>query len=139
MFGLTSTFDTLWNFQRAMENAMSADYFGPSTCASGTPKLNLFQEDENSVVTVELPGLKKEDLSIEVQGEKLRISGERHSQVDEKASLHRRERRDYRFDRTITLPHEVDDTKVEAELKNGILAILLPMKEEHKPKEITIS
>jgi len=139
MFGFNSAFDTLWRLQRAMDRAMDNDYFGLSTFSAGTPSLNIFKEDENSLVTVEIPGVKKEDVKLEVKGNTLRISGERKIEFPEKASLHRRERSAYKFDRTVRLSHEVDENKIKAELKDGVLAVLLPPKEEHKPKSITVS
>lgn len=139
MFGFNSAFDTLWRLQRAMDRAMDNDYFGLSTFSAGTPSLNIFKEDENSLVTVEIPGVKKEDVKLEVKGNTLRISGERKIDFPEKASLHRRERSAYKFDRTVRLSHEVDENKIKAELKDGVLAVLLPPKEEHKPKSITVS
>ena len=138
MFGLNQAFDTLWSLQRAMDSAMKSDYFGPSTFSSGSPSLNIFKDGENSLVTVELPGVKKEDLTLEVKGKTLRIHGERKLDFSEGASVHRRERRRYSFDRTIQLAHEVDEKNIKAELKNGVLAVLLPQVEEHKPKAITV-
>lgn len=139
MFGLTSTFDTLWNLQRAMDGAMRNDYFGRSTVASGNPSLNIFKDGENTLVTVEIPGVKKGDLKLEVKGKTLRIHGERKFKLPEGASLHRRERSNYTFDRTIQLSQEVDESKIKAELKDGVLAILLPPAEEHKPTAIAVS
>ena len=139
MLGFTSAFDTLWSLQRAMDNAMRNDYFGRSTVASGSPALNIFKDGENTLVTVELPGVKKEDLNLEVKGKTLRIHGTRKIEFPEKASVHRRERNSYSFDRTIQLSHEVDDSKIKAELKDGVLALLLPPAEEHKPKAITVN
>ena len=139
MFGLTSAFDTLWSLQSAMDNAMRNDYFGRSTVSCGNPSLNIFKEGENTLVTVEIPGVKKEDLNLEVKGKTLRLHGERKLQFPEDSSVHRRERFNYSFDRTIQLAHEVDESQIKAELKDGVLAVLLPPAEEHKPKAITIS
>ncbi|OGG96541.1 MAG: hypothetical protein A2508_02155 [Candidatus Lambdaproteobacteria bacterium RIFOXYD12_FULL_49_8] len=139
MFGFTSAFDTLWDIQRAMENAMRNDYFGPSTASSGYPPINIFNYGENTLVTVELPGFKKEDVKLEVKGKTLAIKGKREIEFPEKASLHRRERSAYSFDRTLRLAHEVDEKKIKAELKDGVLAVLLPPAEEHKPKTIHIN
>ena len=139
MFGFNSTLDTLWNVQRAMEQAMGEDYFSPYTSASAVPKINLFKDGERSLVTVELPGVKKADLKIEVKGANLRISGERKTTLSEGTSVHRQERPDYKFDRTITLANEIDPDSVKAELNDGILAISLSPTEAHKPKEIVIA
>ncbi len=139
MFGFTTAFEPLWNLQRAMENAMRNDYFGSATYASASPALNLFKEGENSLVTVELPGVSKQDIQLEVKGKTLRIKAQRKISYPDGASLHRRERASYSLDRSIQLPHEVDEAKVKAELKDGVLALLLPPREELKPKTIKIS
>jgi len=139
MFGITSAFDNLWTLQRAMENAMHNDYFGLSTVADGSPSMNIFRDGENTLVTVELPGLNREDVKLEVKGKNLRLSGKRKIDFPEKASVHRRERSSYSFDRTVRLAHEVDESNIKAELKDGVLAVLLPPAEEHKPKSIAIS
>ena len=138
MFRITHAFDTLWSLQRAMDAAMRNDYFGRSTVAGGSPSLNIFKDDDNTLVTVELPGVKKDDLKLEVKGKTLRLHGERKVNFPEGSSVHRRERSSYKFDRTIQLTHEVDESKIKAELKDGVLAVLLPPAEEHKPKAITV-
>ncbi len=138
MFGLTQALDTLWNLQRAMDDAMENDYFGYSTVSRSTPALNIFKEGDNTLVTLELPGVKKEDVHLEVKGKRLRLSGERKVEFPEKASLHRRERQSYKFDRSILLDQAVDEKNIKAELKDGVLAILLPPAEDQKAKSITI-
>ncbi|MDT8447709.1 MAG: Hsp20/alpha crystallin family protein [bacterium] len=139
MYGLTGAFDALWALQKAFDQAARNDYFGVSTTAAGQPPVNLFKDGENTLLTLEIPGVKKEDLSIEVKGNLVRISGQRRLQIPEGASAHRRERSDYRFDRSIRLQHEVDPEQVKAELNDGVLALLLPIKESEKPKSITIN
>ena len=139
MFGLHSTFDALHALQQAMDRASRNDYFGISTVSSGKPSVNLFQEGNDTMVTMEIPGVKKEDIKLEVKNDSIRIQGKRENKPLENASAHRRERSNYNFDRTIKLQHEIDGNKIKAELNDGVLAILLPMKEEHKPKSITIN
>ena len=139
MFALNSTLDALLALQSAMDRASRNDYFGFSTVSSGRPAVNLFKEDDNTLVTVELPGVDKKDVTLEIKGDTIRITGKREVKPLEKASAHRRERRDFSFDRTIKLQHEINEKNVKAELNDGVLAVLLPMKEEHKPKTITIN
>lgn len=103
------------------------------------PALNLSEKDNTLYVRAELPGVKPEDLDISVVEGRLLIGGERKIDVEEqKASYHRREREAGFFRRTIGLPVRVDTSKVAANMKNGVLTIILPKSEEAKPKKITV-
>lgn len=135
-----NAFDTLVRFQNAVEAARRPDYFGHATTQRGAyPFVNLFQEDDNIIMTAEIPGMKKEDIKLEIKENLLRISGSRKVEYPEKASVHRLERRNINFDRTIRLPVKVDQAMVNAEFKNGILKVVLPRAESDKPKSIAIN
>ncbi|OGG99029.1 MAG: hypothetical protein A2600_00830 [Candidatus Lambdaproteobacteria bacterium RIFOXYD1_FULL_56_27] len=121
-----------------MEQAFGSSFFGPSPWTNASPKANVFNEGDNYLVTLELPGLKKEDLNLEFKGSALRISGKRQVSLPQEASTHRRERSDYQFDRTLNFKEEIDPEKIKAELKDGVLAVLLPICESAKPKAILI-
>ena len=138
MFGLNSTLESLLALQRSMDEALKSDYFGKSTYSGGSPLINVFKEGEDTLVTVELPGVKKEDIHVEVKRNILRIKGKRDIAIAEGASAHRRERSGYDFDRTFKLNNMVDEGKIKAEFSDGILAVLLPAREEEKPKQIAI-
>lgn len=136
----TNAFDTLVKFQNAVEDARRSDFFGGATTQRGAyPPINLFREEDNTIMTVEIPGMKKEEIKLEVKDNLLRISGERKVEFPEKVSAHRRERRDFSFDRTIRLPAKVDAAQITAEYKNGILKVVLPRPASDKPKSIEIS
>src|SRR5687767_897323 len=95
-------FATLLGLQRAMESVMGSDWFGTRTSGSGAfPLLNVFTEGDDFVVEAELPGVKKEDLDVQVRGDLLRIQGKKTVSYDENASIHRRERAAGQFDRTV--------------------------------------
>jgi len=104
-----------------------------------TPALDLYQNNDNVVAMVELPGMRKEDIEISLHEAVLTISGEckHESSDDEKAE--RSERYVGKFRRSIALPTRVDASKVSATYKDGILAITLPKAEEAKPKQIQVS
>ncbi|MGK5095099.1 Hsp20/alpha crystallin family protein [Deltaproteobacteria bacterium TL4] len=137
---LSSTLDTLLALQDAMERAGRTEYFGSSTTsAGGYPLVNIFDKDGDYVVVAELPGIKKEDLNLEVKENLLRLAGERKIEYGKEVSGHRIERRPYRFDRTLKLPFRVDQNKIRAEYNNGLLAISLPRAESDKPKQIAIN
>jgi HSP20 family protein len=105
-----------------------------------TPALDVYDEKDNFVVKAELPGLKKEDIDINVHNGVLTISGERKQEAEKKeGQTFRSERYFGRFQRSVTLPAAVDMSKVKASYKDGVLTIDLPKAEEAKPKQIAIS
>lgn len=137
---LNTAMDNFFSFQQAIENTMGADYFEHSTtCRGSYPGINIFQDGENTVVTAELAGFKKDDIKIEVKENLLRLSGERDLDYPEGGSVHRLERSRKVFDRTVKLPHKVELDQIKADFKNGILTITLPKAESEKPREIKIA
>ena len=103
-----------------------------------TPALDLYQDNDNIVAVVELPGLRKEDLEISLQDGTLTISGERKEGTVKEGAA-RTERFTGKFRRSVTLPAQVDVNKVSASYKDGILMVTLPKAEEAKPKHIQIN
>jgi len=133
-------FETLFNLQRSLDASRTSDWLGRGTSGGGNfPLLNVFRQEDDFVIITELPGIRREDVDIQIQGNKVRISGTKDIQYPEGASLHRRERDAGSFDRTVAVPVEVDVDRVQAEYNNGVLALLLPRAERDKPKTITIS
>jgi HSP20 family protein len=123
-----------------MDGVMGSDWFGSRTSGSGAfPLVNVFNDGEDFVLVAELPGVKKEDLDIQVRGDTLRIQGKKAIAYDDGASVHRRERAAGQFDRTLTLPAEVDAAKVAAEYRDGVLTLRLPRAESAKPRTVTIN
>lgn len=90
------------------------------------PALNLWEDADKVCAEVELPGLSLGDIEILVAGSELTIKGRRNTPETEKRTFHRQERWAGEFSRTITLPYEVDDDRVEARLKDGVLLITMP-------------
>ena len=104
-----------------------------------TPALDLYQNNDNIVAVVELPGMRKEDIEISLQDGTLTISGERKEERTEENGATRTERSTGKFRRTITLPTRVDVNNVSASYKDGILTVTLPKAEEAKPPQIQIN
>jgi HSP20 family protein len=103
------------------------------------PLINLTEDVHNYYVRAELPGVKSDELDIQVTANNLAICGERKiAPQDKDAKYHRREREAGTFSRMISLPGEVDNDKVEARLENGILTVVVPKAEVAKPKQIVI-
>ncbi len=133
-------FETLVGLQRAMESVMGSDWFGGRTSGSGAfPLINVFNDGDDFVVVAEVPGVKKEDLDIQVRGDTLRIRGRKTIAHSEGASIHRRERAAGEFDRTVTLPDDIESAKVAAEYRDGVLTLRLPRAESAKPRAVTIN
>ena len=92
-----------------------------------TPQIDVFERDEKFVVRVDLPGLKKEDVKIEVAHDELTIEGERRLEKEEKEEgLYRTERTYGRFYRRIAIPEHVKAENAAAAFKNGVLEIEMP-------------
>jgi HSP20 family protein len=91
------------------------------------------------VLTAEIPGVRKDDLDIRVENNTLTIRGERkREQEAAKESYHRVERLYGTFSRSFSLPSTVDNEKVNAEFKDGVLKVTLPSREEAKPRQIQV-
>lgn len=103
------------------------------------PSVDIYEDKDKITVRAELPGMKKEDISVCLDGDTLTISGERKHEEDRKeGEIYRSERFFGRFQRSITLPHPVDAKKIEANYKDGVLNITLPKSEEAKARQIEI-
>ncbi|HET8638263.1 MAG TPA: Hsp20/alpha crystallin family protein [Acidobacteriaceae bacterium] len=133
-------FSNLLSLQEALENFRSSRWLqsGPSG-EGGYPPLNVFRKGDDFVLIAEVPGISKSDLNVQVQDHTIRLSGAKAITFPEKASLHRRERLTGRFDRSVTLPVEIDAEGVQAECRDGILALFLPRAERDKPRSININ
>ena len=104
------------------------------------PVLDVQEDKDNFRVRVELPGLKREDITVSIEDGTLVISGERKTEAaDEGTEVHRQERYYGKFSRALTLPSAVAADQVKAAYKDGILTVTLPKAEEAKPKTITVS
>jgi HSP20 family protein len=135
-----SPFDTLLGLQQALDDFRTSGWLDAGPSGRGAyPPLNVFRKGEDFVVIAEVPGVKKADLELQVKGNTIRLSGSKAVSYPEQAGLHRRERLDGRFDRVITLPVEINADGVQAEYRDGILALLLPRAERDKPRTIQVS
>ena len=109
--------------------------------ASGVfPAVNIYDDGESFLVRAELPGVESDTLDISAKGEQLIIRGERTvSTPDAEANLHRREREGGTFRRAVSLPQQIDPSKVRAGLEHGILEIYAPRSVEAKPRKVQIN
>jgi HSP20 family protein len=133
-------FETLMQLQQALDSFRTSGWLSAGPSAGGAfPPLNVFAKGDDVVIVAEVPGLRKEDLDIQVKGKTIQLSGVKSVQYGEGASLHRRERTVGRFSRSLTLPVEIDAEKVKAEYQDGMLALFLPRAEHDKPRSIKIA
>ena len=110
-----------------------------TTTTAWAPALDISERKDAYLVTVELPGMKAEDLDITMEDGLLTIQGERHFAHDSsEQQFHRVERRYGAFRRSITLPAHVMAEGIEASFEDGVLLILVPKAEEATPKRIQV-
>ena len=104
------------------------------------PIVDIYDTEKAIVLNAELPGLSKEDITLDVKENILTLKGERQSSGEIKEeNYYRRERCFGKFERSFTLPSTVDPGKITANFKDGILQVGIPKPEEKKPKQITIN
>jgi len=133
-------FEGLLQLQRALDSFRSSSWLSSSTSgAAGFPPLNVFSKGDDIVIVAEAPGLKKDELDIQVRGQTIQIAGVKTADYGGQVSLHRRERPIGRFSRALNLPVEIDADKVKAEYRDGMLAIFLQRAEHDKPRSIKIA
>lgn len=103
------------------------------------PSLDVYEEKDSVVVKAELPGMKKEDVEVNLAGETLVIKGEKKEDKEVKEDdYYRRERSYGSFLRTIALPCDVKSGEIKASFKDGVLEIRMPKTEEAKKKSISV-
>ena len=103
------------------------------------PAVDVSEDETTYAITIELPGVKKEDVSVEVHENVLSIRGEKKSEREEKKDkTHWLERTYGSFSRSFTLPPSAVSEQLRASFKDGVLSIELPKKEEVKPRQISI-
>lgn len=133
--------------QREIDRMFNA--FFPSTTDEGdassrsqtvwTPRTDLVESNEAYVLALDLPGVSREDVTINFDDNRLTISGERHSTTTgENADYLRVERSYGRFFRAFTLPHTVDSENIQAQYDNGVLTVTLPKHEQSRPRQIEV-
>lgn len=111
----------------------------PETLARWIPAVDLVDSKDSLTVKADIPGMKKEDIDVSIHEGTLVLKGEKKSEEEKKEKGYVRTERFYgSFYRAISLPSSVDETKIKASYKDGVLELILPKKEEAKPKQIKI-
>ncbi len=105
----------------------------------GSPAIDMYQTENDVVVKASIPGMKAEDVQINITGDVLTLKGEVKQEEERKEKAwHIREQRFGSFERSVALPTSVKTDKAEAVFENGILTVTLPKADEVKPKTINI-
>lgn len=125
------------DFDRLVDRIFSRDF---DLWEGGrTPSIDVYEEGDNIVVKAEIPGVKKEDISVSLTGDTLTITGKKSEEKEVKReNYYRKEIRSGAFSRSLTLPVQVDKDKVKAKYKDGVLELVLPKAPEEKEKEVKI-
>jgi HSP20 family protein len=111
----------------------------PITAAAFVPPVDIYEDDHKIVLKLEVPGLKQEDLDIQLENNTLTVRGERKFEKEEKEeNFHRIERRYGSFYRAFTIPNTVNPESIKADYDAGVLRIQLEKRAEAKPKQIKV-
>jgi HSP20 family protein len=131
-------FEALLSLQRALEARTGSGWLENQTGSQGSfPPINVFQQGDDILAVIELPGVDTKDLQVQAKENTIRISGKKLISYPE-GSMHRRERVFGEFDRTLSLPVQLDPDGIKAEYRDGVLALFLPRTERDKPRTIKI-
>jgi HSP20 family protein len=130
--------DQLGERMRRMLEQTFGDFTPALTEAAGwVPAVDVEEQDDAYVVEAEVPGIKREDVNIELVGNELAITGEM-KEKERKGVLRRRTRRVGRFEFRVTLPNQVDPEKIDAKLADGVLTVRVPKAERAQRRQIEI-
>lgn len=132
-------FRTLREEMDDMLGRFSTEINGDWPAGAIMPSVDLSENDSSVCLRMDLPGVKPDDVNIEILGDTLRISGERKEEKEDKGETwHRVERRSGSFHRIVTLPCAVDDSRAEAEYADGVLTVTLPKTPEARSRQVKI-
>jgi len=128
-------FDDIFELRHMVDN-----FFNGIPARTGRrdfPFISIYEGGDELVIKAVAPGVKAEDLNIQLVDNSLIIQGEKKNDYSEQPYI-RKERHFGRFNKSVKLPYRVDPDKIKAEMKNGILTVELSRSEETKPKKIEI-
>jgi HSP20 family protein len=115
------------------------DWEVPLSTTAWNPSVDIFENENEVVINAELPGMNAKDIEVKLENNVLMLKGERRFEKEAKEENYHRIEREYGvFSRTFALPTTVNADNVTAEYKDGVLKVILPKKEEIKPKPIKV-
>jgi HSP20 family protein len=113
-------------------------FFRDLDAVSAGPRFRLESTADGALLSAELPGLAREDVSLTVENGEMTVTAERKFDAPEGYAFVRRERTPMRISRTFTLAPELDQEKAEARMENGILEVRIPRRPESLPRQIPV-
>ena len=114
-------------------------FFDKRSDSPWSPRVNISENEDGYVLTAELPGVKKEDIDIDLKDNTLTIKGEKKAEKKEEKDNYIRVESSYgKFERSFYVSDDIDISKADANFKDGVLKIELKRKEEAKPKQIKV-
>jgi len=132
----------LWDndVERMLESFLRPGRWIEEAAGELTFPLDVSERNDEFLISAELPGVKKDDISVTLENGVLTISAEMKSEQDEKEGerVVRQERRYGKYVRSLRLGTQIDEKKISAHYKDGVLQLTLPKAEEVKPKKITV-
>jgi HSP20 family protein len=131
-------FSALEQLRRDVDRAFSEVARGRVAGRMGHPHFSLEDAGDKFVLQAELPGMSEKDIEISVTANSVTLRGQRKANPPEGHTVHRKERRDFEFARSFTLPVRVDADKAEATMKHGVLKLALPKAPEAQPRQIAV-
>jgi HSP20 family protein len=132
LYALRDEFDQLFN-------RISTEWDGKWFGGEFNPACDLSETADAFQVRMDVPGIKSDDITVQVTGDSVRISGERKEEKEEKEkTYHRIERRSGSFCQTLQLPGAVNEEKVQAEFHDGVLTVTLPKSEATRTRTVKV-
>lgn len=134
-------FREMVSLREAMDRLFEESFVRPSWGEGAlTVPVDMYETDEDIVVSAAVPGLKPEDVDINITGSTLTLKGGFRSEGEgERGDVHFQERRYGKFQRSMSLPANISIEEVDAVFEGGVLKITLPKAEEAKPKQIPVT
>jgi len=138
-----NVYSSLGRLSQLMDQAFSAFPTVPSNGdavgSAWTPDVDIREDKNHLMITMDVPGVRPEEVKISLENQVLTIAGEKQAvQQEQDERWHRWERHYGRFERTFTLPSTVDAERIEATTDNGVLTVRLPKIEKARPREIPV-
>jgi HSP20 family protein len=133
--------DTMYNTLDSMMRGFFDDRWlgAPALQSEWVPSTDIIEEENRYLVSLDLPGMLRENIKISVQNGTLSVRGERKNETKDSGKGYSRIERSYgTFMRTFTLPNTIDGKNIDASYKDGVLRLTLPKVEEARPKEIEV-
>ena len=125
-------------FPTFFDDFFRKDWFGNELSTFTQPAVNIIEKDDEYMVELAAPGMKKNDFHVELEEQVLTISYETKEEKEDKDKEGRYAKREFNyssFSRSFMLPKSIDQEKIKGEYKDGVLKLLIPKKEEAKPKQ----